>query len=274
MLRATTAVLLLLAAACSDSERATATAGAEDAAQAAPGDGEAESVCDVGWREVEPGLRERSLCAGSDATLHQVEVDPTRWTLDAARVAPNTAPAVARDSGATFAINANFFDPSGRPLGVIVSGGALLQRPHPVSWQSIFYVTSDGKAAIVLPERWAAVRDDAVMAVQAGPRLVADGRGTGATRGNPSLRSGVCLTADDRVIFFVTTMSRLYDVDEMTALAALAEDRGGLGCQDAMLFDGGPSAQMYLAGTGISIDGDRVPAFVVARRREGPGGGR
>lgn len=144
----------------------------------------------------------------------------------------------------------------------------MIQRPHPVSWQSIFYTTSRSKTAIVLPEQWATVRDDAAMAVQAGPRLVADGRATGATRGNASLRSGVCLTSDDRVIFFVTTMRRLYDVDEMTTLAVRSEDRDGLGCRDAMLFDGGPSAQMYLAGSAISMEGDRVPVFVVARRRE------
>jgi exopolysaccharide biosynthesis protein len=62
-------------------------------------------------------------------------------------------------------------------------------------------------------------------------------------------------------------MRRLYDVDEMTELAVRGEDRGGLGCRDAMLFDGGPSAQMYLAGSGIRIEGDRVPAFVIARER-------
>ena len=176
------------------------------------------------------GLRQRSLCSGGEATLHQVEVDPARWTLDAVRVAPTTAPAVARDSDAAFAINANFFDPDRKPLGVVVSRGEVIQRPHPVSWQSIFYTTSKSKAAIVLPEQWATVRDDAAMAVQAGPRLVAEGRATGATRGNASLRSGVCLTADGRVVFFVTTMRRLYDVDEMTALAVRSEDRGGLGC--------------------------------------------
>ncbi len=137
-----------------------------------------------------------------------------------------------------------------------------------MSWQSIFYTTSKLKTAITLPKQWTAVRDDAAMAVQAGPRLVAEGRATGATRGTPSLRSGVCLTSDDRVVFFVTTMRRLYDVDEMTELAARSEDQGGLGCRDAMLFDGGPSAQMYLAGAGISIEGDRVPVFVIARPRD------
>ncbi len=267
MLRAATAIVLLLAVACADGESPTGTESSGDSSQTASR-ASAEPVCNGGWREVEPGLRQRSLCSGGDATLHQVEIDPARWTLDAVRVAPATAPAVARDSDAAFAINANFFDPDRKPLGVVVSRGKVIQRPHPVSWQSIFYTTSKSKAAIVLPEQWATVRDGAAMAVQAGPRLVVEGRTTDATRGNASLRSGVCLTADDRVIFFATTMRRLYDVDEMTALAARSEDRGGLGCRDAMLFDGGPSAQMYLAGSGISMEGDRVPVFVVARRRE------
>lgn len=270
MLRATTPIflLLLLLVACSDAERPKGASHSKESSQAASSADAPDSVCADAWREVEPGLRQRNLCSDGDATVQQVEVDAARWALDAVRVAPTTAPAIARDRGVPFAINANFFDPERKPLGVIVSEGKRLQRPHPVSWQSIFYTTSGLKAAIVLPEQWAAVRDDAAMAVQAGPRLVADGRATGATRGNPSLRSGICLTSDERMIFFATTMRRLYDVDEMTELATRTEDQGGLGCRDAMLFDGGPSAQMYLAGSDISIEGDRVPVFVIARPRD------
>jgi uncharacterized protein YigE (DUF2233 family) len=266
MLKAMIAGVLLLTTACADGERRTGRR-SETSSTPASETRATEPVCNDAWDEVAPGLRHRSSCSGGEATLHEVEIDSGRWTLDAVRVAPTTAPAVAQDTGATFAINANFFDPDRKPLGVIVSGGKALQRPHPVSWQSIFYMMSDRNAAIVLPEGWGAVRDDAAMAVQAGPRLVAEGKATGATRGNKSLRSGVCLTGDDRVVFFATTMRRLYDVDEMTQLAVRGEDEGGLGCRAAMLFDGGPSAQMYLAGSGISIEGDRVPVFVVARPR-------
>ena len=264
--RASVICVLLVSAACADRERATRRSQVDDAASASSAP-LAQVSCDSEWREVAPGLRRRSLCADGEPTLHHVEVDPKRWVLDAVRVPPATAPAVAHDRDAAFVINASFFDPERKPLGVIVSDGTMLQRPHPVSWQSIFSVSSDGKSSIVLPERWAEVHDGAAMAVQAGPRLVVDGRSTGAARGKPSLRSGICITADDRVTFFVTTMSRLYDVDEMTDLAGRSEDRGGLGCRDAMLFDGGPSAQMHLADSDISIEGDRVPAFVIARRR-------
>ena len=267
MLARAVLIALLLAGGCivrEDSvepERVDASRAGRPLSSSSPSD----SVCETEWRELGPGLRHRSHCDDGAVALHLVEVDPQLWTLDAARVAPTTASAVAGARGAPFAINANFFDHEGKTLGAIVSETRVLQRAHPVDWQSIFYTTTGGNAAIVLPEQWDAVKKNATMAVQAGPRLVVGGRATDATRANPSLRSGVCLPRDDRVVFFVTAGTRLYDVQEIVDLAVRAEEDGGLGCRDAMLFDGGPSAQMHLEGAGISIEGDRVPAFVVAR---------
>lgn len=221
--------------------------------------------CNPDWRQIEPGLRYRDHCHNHVPALHVVEIDPASWTLDALRTEPATAPAAARAADAPFAINANFFDPERKTLGVVVSKGEIVQRPHPVSWQSIFYVNRDGRPAIILPERWSGVSGDAATAVQAGPRIVVDGAANDVRRGDPSLRSGVCI-AEDRLLFFATSGGRFYDVHEIAALAASAEDEGGLGCRDAMLFDGGPSAQIHLEGV-VSLEGDRVPAFIVARPR-------
>jgi exopolysaccharide biosynthesis protein len=231
------------------------------------GSSASDSACDPEWRELAPGLRHRSHCDDDRIGLHLVEIDPQLWTLDAVRVDPTTAPEVARESGARFAINANFFDPERKTLGAIVSAGERVQRPHPVSWQAIFYVSGEGTPAIVLPKDWAPVADEAKMAVQAGPRIVVRGRRNEVAQATPSLRSGVCLPANRRVVFFVTGPMSFYDVHEMVDIASLAEKDGGLGCHDAMLFDGGPSAQMHLEGSGISITGDRVPAFVLGHRK-------
>ncbi|HEU5163395.1 MAG TPA: phosphodiester glycosidase family protein [Thermoanaerobaculia bacterium] len=225
------------------------------------------TACRADWQVLAPGLRHRSLCDEGEAALHLVEIDPDLWTLDAARVAPTTAPALARARRAPFAINANFFGTDGKTLGAIVSAGEIVQRAHPVSWESVFYTTVEGEAGIVLPDAWPGIEKTAAMAVQAGPRIVVGGRRTGATRATPSARSGVCL-ARDRVIFFATAGRALHDVQQIAAFAAASEDAGGLGCRDAMLFDGGPSAQMHLEGAGISIAGDSVPAFVIASPRE------
>jgi exopolysaccharide biosynthesis protein len=260
--------LLLILGACVDREERVHRPDVDSSPAAVKGSSSSGSSCDPEWRELAPGLRHRSHCEAGRTGLYLVELDPELWTLDAARVDPTTAPAIARESGARFAINANFFDPERRTLGVVVSAGERVQRPHPVSWQSIFYVTGDGTPAIVLPKDWEPVESEARMAVQAGPRIVVRGRKNEVAQATPSLRSGVCLPTDRRVIFFVTDSMSFYDVHEMVEIASLPESEGGFGCHEAMLFDGGPSAQMHLEGSQISITGDRVPAFVLARPRD------
>lgn len=220
-----------------------------------------------GWAATEAGARHRDLCEDGVAAIHVVEIDPRAWRIDAVRVVPTTAPALAAETSSPFAINANFFDTERKALGAVISNAETVQKAHPVSWQSIFYVTAEGTPAIVLPEEWENVRDSATMAVQAGPRLVAGGTKIDVNRATPSLRSGVCIAADRRPTFFATTGERLYDVHEIADLAIRSESEGGLGCHDAMLFDGGPSAQMHLEGAGIALAGDRVPVFVVAGPR-------
>jgi exopolysaccharide biosynthesis protein len=260
-------ILLLLAgcvAPAEEPDRAVEDGGARSEASAPP-----EVPCRAEWIGPEPGLRHRSLCDDGLAVLHLVEIDPKLWALDAALVPPTTALAVARARRARFAINANFFGTDGKALGAIVSEGKILQRAHPVSWESIVYTTPEGEAGIVLPAGWPALEKTAVMAAQAGPRVVVNGRPTDATRATASARSGVCL-ARDRVIFFATTPAGLYDVQQIASIAARGEEEGGLGCRDAMLFDGGPSAQMHLEGSEITIEGDEVPAFIVGAARSGP----
>lgn len=270
MLKPASAVLLLivLSSCVGREERADPPDNDLPSVAGAASPSSSDSVCDPEWRELAPGLRHRSHCDDDRIGLHLVEIDPQLWTLDAVRVDPTTAPEVARASGARFAINANFFDPERRTLGAVVSDGKRVQRRHPVSWQSIFYVDGDGMPAIVLPKDWEPAEKGARMAVQAGPRIVVRGRKNEVEQATPSLRSGVCLPSDRRVIFFITGPMTFYDVREVVDIASLPQDDGGLGCHDAMLFDGGPSAQMYLEGSGISITGDRVPAFVLARARD------
>lgn len=233
------------------------------------GEKETAAACLADWTEVAPGLRRRDLgCNASSGewTLHLVEVEPARWTIDGYRSTPKQAEEAAKDTGAAFVINSNFFDEKNEALGAVVQSGKLLQPPHPVSWESIFYMTKDGRAGIVLPKSWPRVRDRAVAAGQAGPRLVSSGSLLKLSPGSPSQRSGVCLPDDRRVIFFVSGPQVLLDVQQIGQLAAKDEKSGGMGCREAMLFDGGPSAQMYLRGS-IEMNGDEVPAFIVAKEK-------
>lgn len=215
--------------------------------------------CVNGWTNVAGGIEYRTLnCTPAGLDLHLVRVDPRVAKIDAVVRPGSTAIDLGREY--TFAINANFFDEQFRPLGVVVTSGKQVNPLHPVSWQSVFSVGRDGTPRIVPMKEWPEAAASAAAASQCGPRLVIDGEKNKVLKAEPSWRSGVCIDADERVIFFATPHERAFDVHQMVALAS-----GPLSCRDAMLFDGGPSVQMFLRGV-VELEGDkRVPAYVVAR---------
>jgi len=151
---------------------------------------------------------------------------------------------------------------------VVMSGGRELNPPHPVSWQAVFYVTRNGRARIAPVLRWRDLRTGARTAVQAGPRIVVAGEKSRVAPATPNSRAGVCIDSAGRAILFATPPATLFDVTRMVELAARSEKAGGLGCRDAMLFDGGPSTQLYAARPGgtVEVVGDwHVPAYLAVK---------
>lgn len=224
--------------------------------------------CVSDWQQVDDGIRYRNTgCRDDGLELHVVEIDPKLWSIDAVDGPRRRMSEAVAASRARFAVNANFFDVNDRSLGLIVSGGKTLRPAHPVSWQSIFSIDRDGRARITRRAGWDRTPSSVVTAVQAGPSLVVNGSRNRVAKAEPSFRSGVCITVEGRTRFFVTARGRVADVHEMVEVAARSELQDGMGCRDAMLFDGGPSAQMHLSDSDVSIEGDRVPTFVIARPR-------
>ncbi len=215
--------------------------------------------CPQEWTRVADGIDYRML----DCDLHLVRVDPRRAKIDAVVREGSTA----RDhaANAVFAINTNFFDENFRPIGVVMSAGRQLNRPHLVSWQSVFYVDEKGRPGIVPVREWKNVRDP-VTATQCGPRLIVDGEKNDVARAEPDSRSGVCINREEQMVFFATTAESRFDVTQLVEIAATR-----LRCRDAMLFDGGPSTQMHLRRerSDVSVEGDkRVPAYIVVSSDE------
>jgi uncharacterized protein YigE (DUF2233 family) len=229
--------------------------------------------CRVDWRSVTRGIDYRAItCLGSrsDLDLHVVRIDTDRWKLDTHVSDGTYAPSVARQKNAPFSINANFFDAKRNPIGVVVRSGAEVSGTNKSSWQSIFYVTRDGDARITLPSKWSKERKNAWMAVQAGPRLVIGGHTARVHQSYTAARAGVCIQKSGALVFFSTPQDRKFDMYEIARIARRAEIDGGLECQEAMLFDGGHSAQIYASGSDsspVSISGDPVPVFVYATAR-------
>ncbi|HET7436523.1 MAG TPA: phosphodiester glycosidase family protein [Thermoanaerobaculia bacterium] len=240
MKRATLLFLTLLAACADETPR-------QPAART-----ETKPPCTSEWTRVGAGIDYRML-----RCLHLVRIDPRLAHLDALVRPGQTAQRIAENEGYSVVLNANFFDDHFRPLGVVVTNGALANPPHPVSWQSVFSVTAE-RASITPVDSWKP--EHVIAAAQAGPRLVVDGKRNDVLRARPDRRSGVCLSADGTIVLFATSDEAQYDVHEMVAIAA-----DDLRCRDAMLFDGGPSTQLFVRGS-ANVPGDKnVPAFVVAR---------
>lgn len=253
---------LVALASCDGAPRATSSVSTPNTPAAA-----ARFACTNEWTPFADGMEYRQLDCDESArsfALHLVRIDPQRVEL-AGLIAPGaTARGVATNGGWQFAINANFFDAQLQPLGVVMADGKLAQREHPVSWQSIFVIDRRHRAHIVPAAAWSSVRDEAEAAVQAGPRLITAGKRNAPKRADPDWRSGVCIDPEGRAIVFATPHESRFDVTQMVDLAEK------IGCRDAMLFDGGPSTQLYVARPTdpVDLDGDRsVPAFLAGRQR-------
>lgn len=231
--------------------------------------------CRTDWTPLGPGLDYRAItCLGESQTgdldLHVIRVDPSLWQLNAYLARDASARAVVRDKHAVFAINANFFDSQRNPLGLVVRSGEQVRHPREISWQAVFLVHKDGTARIVHESEWTKQKDEAFMAVQAGPRLVIAGHTVRVRQSYAAERAGVCIQKPNQLLFFATPSDRKFDMYEIARIARRDEVDGGLACQDAMLFDGGHSTQIYLKTERkkVSMRGDPAPVFVYVKPRE------
>lgn len=260
-------IALFLLAACSERRTGSSPAESPLTVSAPP------FVCESDWTKVGGGIEYRMLNCSPQARrfdLHLVRVDPRLAHIDTVLQPDSSAEAVARQGGWAVALNANFFDEQYRPLGVVMSEAKQVSPTHPVSWQSVFYVTKNNRVRIAPVLRWKDVSSGARAAAQAGPRIVVAGERNRVARATPTWRSGVCIDREGRAVLFATPQESRLDVAQMVELAVRAEGAGGMGCRDAMLFDGGPSTQLFVARAGVpvSVEGDRhVPAYLVVKSR-------
>ena len=173
-------------------------------------------------------------------------------------------------SNAVLCINANFFDTEGKPLGLIVNRGILKQPLHRGgNVLTGALVLTRNKLSII--SRGEFNPENAIEAIQAGPRLLSGGAPISNIRDikTPTRRSGVCIDQNQRVVFYATSSALAgLSIEEVQEILL----RPSIGCIDALNLDGGGSAQMFLnvkkdmtpsATTQIHIVGeDEVPVVL------------
>ncbi len=174
-------------------------------------------------------------------------IDPAHWRFRAwGRDDWSRAPVttLAEEAGLALAVNGPYFAEDG-PLGLVVSDGVVRNRQSPRRASHVLVDKADGRPRIFNQKKAKLGALD--QGIQGFPSIMSGGKtftylrtgGLGVDADAVARRTAACIDRDEHVILLVT--------DDWTAglsLADLATLLGGLGCIDAMAFDGGGSTAM------------------------------
>lgn len=208
----------------------------------------------IQWRQITEDLENATTSYGSDRLTTSV-ISLFRTSLKRFHIqvlqASNfgkskmSAKQMCEAAHAALCVNANFFDPAGKPLGLVVSRGIVSNPMHRGGnvLTGIFAVTKDG---IKINGRDDFDLGGTAEAVQAGPRLISKGRNVTGLRDSATVRrSGICIDRESRLVIYVIADSWSHSTtDEILTLLKSSE----IGCVDALNLDGGGSSQLFLGG--------------------------
>lgn len=228
------------------------------------------------WRALAPGIRLRTVSftatSGESMKVHEVSLDPTRASLRVTLASEPAAVAVtAAQTRALAALNASYFDEDRRPLGYLKIDGRVINGSVATGAAFTGVLTVKGRVARIV-SRAAFDGHRADTALQAGPRLVADGAPTVGLRETRAFRqSGVAVTRAGQVVLYATDGSyRGITWAEMQRLLTGPAACGGIDPRDVLNLDGGSSSQIYVRTPGAIITTGfptSVPVILAAHPR-------
>ena len=241
----------------------------------------------VDWKRIEPGFEFAKYELGEVPAVIRPEVyllkfDPKFYSFlpVAAEATGEDKPPAAdvrtltRKVGGVAGINANFFDEKGEPLGLLIVDSTQAHKLHRGGrvLTGIFAIRSSGEPLIAHRDSFRA--DGVAMAIQAGPRLVENGKPVDVSaEDDSSRRSGIAITKNNQVILYATVLrfpgATLANIQTMLLDPTLGVDQ-------ALNLDGGGSSQLFiesfatLAGETFISGGDPVPVGIVVKRKAAP----
>jgi uncharacterized protein YigE (DUF2233 family) len=173
------------------------------------------------------------------------DLSAARFSVEDVRMSTRFDEVLARDA-ARVVVNGGFFAPDGSPLGLAISEGRPLSRFSPDMSGGVLWIR-EGTAHLSATEEYQPVPAD--FAVQCRPRLVVGSRvNIRSDDGRRAARTALCLRDAGRT---VEVMAATGEADGSgPTLFELATELAGLGCEEALNLDGGPST-----GWASSLDG-------------------
>ena len=210
------------------------------------------------WHKLEDGIYHTrysfSPYGEGSTTITAFRINPQKYYLRVL-LAHNTAygdsaKEMQKRNHALLVINGGFFTLEHKSIGLIMNNGRVINSLHKTSWWSIFKI-SHKKPMIIMPTHFKSSKD-IKMAIQAGPRLVINGR-MPKLKGGIAARSAIGITKDGMIIIAITKGQGI-TLDEMANRMAENKFKGGLNCSNAMALDGGGSSQIYAKIGSFSYD--------------------
>jgi uncharacterized protein YigE (DUF2233 family) len=223
------------------------------------------------------------------AEIHVVEFDPAQYEFATSfrdKFELTTARERLHAEDAMFAITANFRDPEGKPLGLVVRAGQQVNRPFP-AWTGYFFV-KDGKPWFGPKSLFEETPGVLTEASQGYPSLLknhtvfsyVDLAPNKYFDGNRlSYRALAGVRQDGRVVFILSGNGGLLNIGEAAELARKMNVKhatlldGGKALQYSMGFVGWPH-HFHAFNTWLDIkkeplQRERSPVFIVAKRKAG-----
>lgn len=142
-------------------------------------------------------------------------------------------------TGAELAVNGGFFDPAGKPLGLVMSEGAITSKLTPALSGGV--VTSNGTLASLWEAETFVMPEGVKLAIQCRPRLVVGGApNVRRDDGQRAERTALCLRDGGKTVDVLVVRDPAGE-NVGPSLFALGKFLARRGCEGALNLDGGPS---------------------------------
>lgn len=211
----------------------------------------------LSWQNLQTGLdytKINVVYSGTPVNIHALKVNLTQLQVKPIHTpAKSYVKSMAISHDALVVINANFFDPAGKPLGLLVADQTELNPFKNISWWSVLCLKNNS-AQIFHSSVYQ--KDQCDNAIQAGPRLVVQGA-VPKLKENISKKSAVGLNTKGE--FFIIVTENILPISLFAEVLRVKESEGGFELADALNLDGGSSTQIYVNTANFTLD---IPNFV------------
>ena len=182
------------------------------------------------------------------------------WSINRKVLAPNgvTLKAAAKANAGLAAINAGFFTPEGKPLGVCIDSGKKTGYYNKTSLGSGAYVFNAAKQLQIIRRAKINQQLKASELLQAGPFLVENGKAISSLKASES-RPRSFIAWDGKTGWLIGHVESITMKDLATMLQSVK--LGGFKIQSALNLDGGRSCQFFVSAE-VNGSDKQVSAFM------------